>query len=206
MRADEGAGQAAEPAEHGGGEGVDDQQGEGVGAQRSALDGRDEDAGQGGEEGADRPTSMVASRSGRPPLSCSRAGSSTTARMATPERVRTKRKRDAGGDARWPATKAMISCQVMLTPKIDDLGVGAEELAGRAAGCRGVGFQIQVARARKPSITPIGHDDLGDLRGARGGPASPPGRARAPTAGPRCTSTTISAIGAGQPQPQRTCQ
>ena len=58
---------------------------------------------------------MVARRSGRPPLSWSRSGSSTTARMATPERVRRKSRAMPPAMA-MASTKAMISCQVTLTP------------------------------------------------------------------------------------------
>ncbi len=70
---------------------------------------------------------MVARRSGRPPLSCSRSGSSTTARMATPERVRRKRK------AMLPAItmarmNAMISCHVMLIPKIFTFALAPKNL------------------------------------------------------------------------------
>ena len=69
----------------------------------------------------------VARRSGRPPLSWSRSGSSTTARMATPERVRRKRK------AMPPAMtmarkKAMISCQVSRTPKTSTFALAPKNL------------------------------------------------------------------------------
>ena len=97
---------------------------------------------------------MVARRSGRPPLSWSRSGSSTTARMATPERVR-RNSRAMPPAMAMASTKAMISCQVMLTPAMRTEALAPKNLR-KSRGVRGVGFQIQVARARKPSITPTG--------------------------------------------------
>ena len=62
---DQGAGEgqpdAAQPPEHGGGDGVEDEQGQHVDVERAAADGGDEDAGQRGQRAAERP------RDGRQP-------------------------------------------------------------------------------------------------------------------------------------------
>ncbi len=162
--ADEGAGQAAEPTEHGRGEGVDHQQGQGVGAHGRALDRGDEDAGEGGEEGAagpgDRGQPLRAAAVELQQVGVVDHGPHGHARAGAPEQ-----------EAAMPQAmtmamiKAMISCQVMFDPEDRDLGVGAEELVeeARRAGRRVPDPDRQGQEAEHHAH---GHDDLGDLRGA----------------------------------------
>ena len=96
----------------------------------------------------------MASRSGRPALSSSRSGSSTTARMATPLRVRKKKNRSASAMTA-AITRASSSCQVTFTPAMLTV-LSAPKNSRNSRGVRGVGSQIQTASARKPSITLTG--------------------------------------------------
>ena len=65
-------------------------------------------------------------RSGRPPVSCNSGRSSTTARMATPVRVRYSRRRRPTASATATAT-TVTSCHSSTTPNSGHLVAGAEE-------------------------------------------------------------------------------
>ena len=153
--ADERAGQAAQPAEHGGGEGVDHQQREGGGAHGRALDRRDEDAGQRGEERAQRPR-QHGQPLGPPGVELEQVGvvdhrPHGHAGAGAEEQEAQRRAR---------STTAMHHGQHLVPGEVD-AGDAApccrrRRTSGTAGASRGVGSQIQVARARNPSITLTG--------------------------------------------------
>ena len=90
---DEGHGQAAQAPDHGGGEAVQRQQGQLVGGQTGLPDHRGQQhAGQGGQHEARGPSRPATCGTAWPRPWPPAAGSSTTARMATPRRTR-RRKR-----------------------------------------------------------------------------------------------------------------
>ncbi len=103
---------------------------------------------------APRAHDAVATRSGRPALSSSRSGSSTTARMETPGRLRLKNSHSAS--ATTPAmTSAATSCHARLTPATLTVRP-APKNRRNSRGSRGVGSQTHVDSARNPSITLTG--------------------------------------------------
>ena len=103
---------------------------------------------------APRAHDAVASRSGRPALSSSRSGSSTTARMATPVRVAVNSQRSPRA-TRPATTRAPISCQARLTPTTLTVESAPKNI-GNSRGVGGVGSQIHTLRARNPSVTLTG--------------------------------------------------
>ena len=101
-------------------------------------------------------------------------------------------------------TTAASSCQARLTPATL-IVLSAPKNSGNRRGVRGVGSQIQVLRARNPSITLTGTTMRATSETLRNPRITTPYSA-APSSGASTTSTTNSAIGAGHPHPNRICQ
>src|SRR5207248_6318457 len=99
---------------------------------------------------------------------------------------------------------ASSSWYVMLIPKIDTVRDAPKNLRKIRGSC-GVGFHTHVDNDRNPSITDIGTTILVTSEVPRR-PFMIAMCSTAPSRGAANPSTNSSAIGAGHPQPKRTCQ
>ena len=148
-----------------------------------------------------RAQANIATRFGRPPLSSVSDRSSTTARIATPMRVRNNNKRNTMATT-TAQPKVMILCQLTFIPPMG-IVLPSKNLrkASRLPSLGHTVFARPIMKAKRATVT--------DKRTTSVVPCSPRitiRSVRSPNKGQRINNVMNSARGAGRSQSKRNCQ